>query len=70
MIVSDGKPQTAHVGPSPQLLTGSANIRGDLVGSIFDSFGVPRSLFLASGVRAAAKRCACSRPPPPRGWPR
>ena len=50
VIVSDGKPTAAHVGPSPQLLTGAANLRPDLVGSIFDSFGVPRSLFLASGA--------------------
>ena len=50
VIVSDGKPTAAHVGPSPQLLTGAANLRPDLVGSIFDTYGVPRSLFLASGV--------------------
>ena len=50
VIVSDGKPTAAHVGPSPQLLTGAANLRPDLVGSVFDSFGVPRSLFLASGA--------------------
>ena len=50
VIVSDGKPVAAHVGPSPQLLTGAANLRPDLVGSIFDSFGIPRSLFLASGA--------------------
>ena len=49
VIVSDGKPTAAHTGPSPQLLTGAANLRPDLVGSILDSFGVPRSLFLASG---------------------
>ena len=49
VIVSDGKPVAAHVGPSPELLTGAANLRPDLVGSILDSFGVPRSLFLASG---------------------
>ena len=50
VIVSDGKPTAAHTGPSPQLLTGAANLRPDLVGSILDSFGVPRSLFLASGA--------------------
>ena len=50
VIVSDGKPTAAHVGPSPQLLTGAANLRPDLVGSVFDTFGVPRSLFLASGA--------------------
>ena len=50
VIVSDGKPVAAHVGPNPQLLTGAANLRPDLVGSIFDSFGIPRSLFLASGA--------------------
>ena len=50
VVVSDGKPSIAHTGPSPQLLTGAANLRPDLVGSIFDSFGVPRSLFLASGA--------------------
>ena len=50
VIVSDGKPTAAHVGPSADLLTGAANLRPDLVGSVFDSFGVPRSLFLASGV--------------------
>ena len=50
VIVSDGKPTAAHTGPSPQLLTGAANLRPDLIGSIFDSFGIPRSLFLASGA--------------------
>ena len=50
VIVSDGKPTAAHVGPSPELLTGAANLRPDLVGSVLDSFGVPRSLFLASGA--------------------
>ena len=50
VIVSDGKPTAAHTGPSPELLTGAANLRPDLVGSILDSFGVPRSLFLASGA--------------------
>ena len=50
VIVSDGKPTAAHVGPSADLLSGAANLRPDLVGSIFDSFGVPRSLFLASGA--------------------
>ena len=50
VIVSDGKPTAAHVGPSPQLLTGAANLRPDLVGSVFDAYGVPRSLFLASGA--------------------
>ena len=50
VIVSDGRPTAAHVGPSPELLAGAANLRPDLVGSIFDSFGVPRSLFLATGA--------------------
>ena len=50
VIVSDGKPTAAHVGPSPQLLTGAANLRPDLGGSVFDAYGVPRSMFLASGV--------------------
>ena len=50
VIVSDGKPTAAHTGPSPELLTGAANLRPDLVGSIFDAYGVPRSLFLASGA--------------------
>ena len=50
VIVSDGKPTAAHVGPSPELQTGAANLRPDLVGSVLDSFGVPRSLFLASGA--------------------
>ena len=50
VIVSDGKPTAAHTGPSPELLTGAANLRPDLVGSIFDSYGVPRSLFLATGA--------------------
>ena len=50
VIVSDGKPTAAHTGPSPELLTGAANLRPDLVGSILDSYGVPRSLFLASGA--------------------
>ena len=50
VIVSDGKPVAVHTGPSPQLLTGAANLRPDLVGSVLDSFGVPRSLFLASGA--------------------
>ena len=49
VIVSDGRPTAAHVGPSPELLTGAAALRPDLVGSIFDAYGVPRSLFLASG---------------------
>ena len=49
VIVSDGKPTAAHVGPSADLLTGAANLRPDLVGTVLDSFGVPRSLFLASG---------------------
>ena len=49
VIVSDGKPTAAHVGPSPQLLEGAANLRPDLVGSVLDSYGIPRSLFLASG---------------------
>ena len=52
VIVSDGKPVAAHTGPSPQLLTGAANLRPDLVGTVLDSFGVPRSLFLASGVNS------------------
>ena len=52
VIVSDGKPTAAHTGPSPQLLTGAANLRPDLIGSVLDSFGVPRSLFLASGVNS------------------
>ena len=52
VIVSDGKPTAAHTGPSPQLLTGAANLRPDLVGTVLDSFGVPRSLFLASGVNS------------------
>ena len=50
VIVSDGKPTAAHTGPSPELLTGAANLRPDLVGSILDSYGVPRSLFLATGA--------------------
>ena len=50
VIVSDGRPSTAHVGPSPDLLTGAANLRPDLIGSVFDSFGIPRSLFIASGA--------------------
>ena len=50
VIVSDGKPTAAHVGPSPQLLTGAANLRPDLVGSVFDAYGVPQSLFIASGA--------------------
>ena len=52
VIVSDGKPTAAHVGPSPQLLTGAANLRPDLVGTVLDSFGVPRSLFLASAANS------------------
>ena len=52
VIVSDGKPTAAHTGPSPELLTGAANLRPDLVGSIFDTYGVPRSLFFASGVNS------------------
>ena len=50
VIVSDGKPTAAHTGPSPQLLTGAANLRPDLVGSIFDSYGVPRNMFLGAGA--------------------
>ena len=50
VIVSDGKPTAAHTGPSPELLTGAANLRPDLVGSVLDTYGVPRSLFLASGA--------------------
>ena len=52
VIVSDGKPVAAHTGPSPELLTGAAGLRPDLVGSIFDSFGIPRSLFLASAANS------------------
>ena len=52
VIVSDGKPTAAHTGPSPQLLTGAANLRPDLVGTVLDCYGVPRSLFLASGVNS------------------
>ena len=50
VIVSDGKPTAAHTGPSPDLLTGAANLRPDLVGTVLDSYGIPRSLFLASGA--------------------
>ena len=50
VIVSDGKPTAAHTGPSPQLLTGAANIRPDLASSIFDSYGVPTGLFRSSGA--------------------
>ena len=50
VIVSDGRPTAAHTGPSPQLLNGAANLRPDLVGSVLDSYGIPRSLFLASGA--------------------
>ena len=50
VIVSDGKPTAAHTGPSPELLTGAANLRPDLASSIFDAYGVPTSLFLASGA--------------------
>ena len=50
VIVSDGRPTAAHTGPSAELLTGAANLRPDLVGSILDTYGVPRSLFLASGA--------------------
>ena len=50
VIVSDGKPTAAHTGPNPELFASAASLRPDLVGSIFDSFGVPRSLFLASGA--------------------
>ena len=52
VIVSDGKPTAAHTGPSPELLTGAANLRPDLVGTVLDSYGVPRSLFLPSGVNS------------------
>ena len=52
VIVSDGKPTAAHTGPSPQLLTGAANLRPDLVGTVLDSYGVPRSLFLASAANS------------------
>ena len=31
VVVSDGKPTAAHVGPSPQLLEGAANLRPDLM---------------------------------------
>ena len=50
VVVSDGKPSIAHTGPSPELLAGAAALRPDLVGSILDSYGVPRSLFLALGA--------------------
>ena len=50
VIVSDGKPTAAHVGPSAELLTGAANLRPDLVGTVLDSFGIPRALFTASGA--------------------
>ena len=50
VIVSDGRPVAAHVGPSAELLTGAANLRPDLIGSVLDSYGVPRSLFLAEGA--------------------
>ena len=50
VVVSDGKPSIAHTGPSPELLTGAANLRPDLVGSVFDAYGVPRSLFIASAA--------------------
>ena len=50
VVVSDGKPTAAHVGPSPQLLEGAANLRPDLAGSIFDSYGVPRNMFLGAGA--------------------
>ena len=50
VVVTDGKPTAAHVGPSATLLEGAANLRPDLVGSVLDSYGIPRSLFLASGA--------------------
>ena len=50
VVVSDGKPSIAHTGPSAELLTGAAALRPDLVGSILDCYGVPRSLFLALGA--------------------
>ena len=50
VIVSDGKPTAAHTGPSPELLTGAANLRPDLASSIFDAYGVPTSLLRASGA--------------------
>ena len=50
VIVSDGKPTAAHTGPSPELLTGAANLRPDLASSIFDSYGVPTGLFRSSGA--------------------
>ena len=49
VIISDGRPTAAHTGPSADLLTGAARIRPDLSGSVLDCYGVPRSLFLASG---------------------
>ena len=55
VVVSDGRPTTAHTGPNPELLTGAANLRPDLVGSVFDAFGIPRSLFLASGAGAGSR---------------
>ena len=50
VVVSDGRPTAAHTGPSPELLTGASNIRPDLVGTVLDSYGIPRSLFTASGA--------------------
>ena len=50
VIVSDGKPTAAHTGPSPQLLESASSLRPDLIGSVLDSYGIPRSLFLASGA--------------------
>ena len=50
VIVSDGRPTAAHTGPSPELLTGAANLRPDLASSIFDAYGVPTSLLRASGA--------------------
>ena len=50
VIVSDGRPTAAHTGPSPELLTGAANLRPDLASSIFDAYGVPTGLLRASGA--------------------
>ena len=51
VIVSDGKPTAAHVGPSPQLLDRRGQSpAGSHWRSVFDAFGIPRSLFLASGA--------------------
>ena len=50
VVVSDGRPTAVHTGPSPQLIEGASNLRPDLIGSVLDSYGIPRSLFLASGA--------------------